>query len=264
MREENAVKGHLHPISSAILEIYSIFSELGFEPASGPEVETEWYNFDALNIPSDHPSRDMQDTFWLRQNARIKHGLTAVPAPMEKNLESGQRQVSAKSALLLRTHTSPVQIRYMEEKLKAGVRPPYRVVVPGKVFRNEATDATHEAQFYQLEGLYVDKKVSLAVLKGTILHFFRRFFGPQTEIRLRPSYFPFVEPGVEVDVRFGEKWLEMMGAGLVHPNVFKAVRIEGHTGFAFGCGIDRLLMVRHGIPDIRLFYSGDLRFVNQF
>lgn len=230
-------KGHLHPISRAIFDIQAIFAKLGFEIASGPEIEDEWHNFDALNVPKDHPARDMHDTFWL------------------KPMESGK---------LLRTHTSPVQIRYMEEKLKKGIKPPYRIIVPGKVFRNEATDATHEAQFFQLEGLYINKEVSIAELKGTLLSFFKEFFGEDTAIRFRPSYFPFVEPGVEVDVRFKDKWLEMAGAGLVHPNVFKAVGLEGYTGFAFGCGIDRLLMVKYGIPDIRLFYSGDLRFVNQF
>lgn len=229
--------GHIHPISRAIFEVRGIFSELGFEVAAGPEVEDEWHNFDALNIPKDHPARDMQDTFWLK--------------PREKGR-------------LLRTHTSPVQVRYMEEKLKEGIEPPYRIIVPGKVFRNEATDATHEAQFFQLEGLYVDKEVSLAHLKGVLAHFFKGFFGSGAEIRFRPSFFPFTEPSVEVDMQFNGKWLEMMGAGLVNPHVFESVGLKGYTGFAFGGGIDRLLMVKYGIPDIRLFYSGDLRFINQF
>ncbi len=234
---DKGIKGHLHPISSAVLNIRAIFDELGFAVADGPELEDEWHNFDALNIPKDHPARDMQDTFWVK------------PASARR---------------LLRTHTSPVQIRYMEEKLKAGIRPPYRIIAPGKVFRNEATDATHEAQFFQVEGLYVDKNVSMAELKGTILHFFKKMFGPEADIRFRPSFFSFVEPGVEVDVKFNGAWLEMMGAGLVHPNVFKSVGLDGYTGFAFGGGIDRFLMVKYGIPDVRLFYSGDLRFVNQF
>ncbi|TSC67398.1 MAG: phenylalanyl-tRNA synthetase subunit alpha [Parcubacteria group bacterium Gr01-1014_73] len=226
--------GHLHPIAGAILQIREIFAELDFEVVEGPELEDEWYNFDALNVPKDHPSRDMQDTFWL------------------------------KGGKLLRTQTSPVQVRYMEQKIKEGIKPPYRIIVPGKVFRNEATDATHEAQFFQCEGLYVDKEVSLAQLKWTLLHFFKKYLGENSEIRLRPSFFPFTEPSVEVDVKFGNRWLEMAGAGLVHPNVFKAIGLEGYNGFAFGFGLERLLMVKHGIPDIRLFYSGDLRLVNQF
>jgi phenylalanyl-tRNA synthetase alpha chain len=231
--------GHIHPISGAISEISQIFSEIGFAVADGPEMEDEWHNFDALNVPKDHPARDMQDTFWLKPNSK------------------GER-------LLMRTHTSPVQIRYMEESIKKGVKPPYKIIVPGKVFRNEATDATHEAQFFQLEGLCVDKEVSMADLKGVLNYFFKKFLGDDTEIRLRPSYFPFVEPGVEVDVKWNGRWLEMMGAGLVHPNVFKAVGVEGYSGFAFGGGIDRFLMVKYGIPDVRLFYSGDIRFLSQF
>ena len=249
---KNEEGGHLHPISSAILEIAEIFGEIGFEVASGPEIEDEWHNFDALNIPADHPAREMQDTFWLKET---KSGKLQIP--------SSESKIS-NPKLLLRTHTSPVQIRYMEEKLSAGIKPPYRIIVPGKVFRNEATDATHEAQFYQVEGLYVDKEVSLAQLKGALEFFFKKFFGDDAEIRFRPSFFAFTEPSVEVDMKFNGKWLEMMGAGLVHPNVFKSVGLKGYCGFAFGGGIDRFLMVRHGIPDIRLFYSGDLRLVNQF
>src|SRR3989344_2469068 len=223
--------GHLHPISSAILQIREIFDELGFEVAEGPELEDEWHNFDALNVPKDHPSRDMQDTFWL------------------------------KNGKLLRTHTSPVQIRYMEQKIKEGIKPPYRIIAPGKVFRNEATN---EAQFFQCEGLFVDKEVSLAQLKWTLLYFFKKYLGENAKIRLRPSFFPFTEPSVEVDVKFGDKWLEMAGAGLVHPNVFKSIGLEGYTGFAFGSTIDRFIMVKYGVPDIRQLYSGDLRLVNQF
>ena len=232
--DKERTTGHLHPISSAILQIREIFDELGFEVAEGPELEDEWHNFDALNVPKDHPSRDMQDTFWV------------------------------KGGKLLRTHTSPVQIRYMEQKIKEGIKPPYRIIVPGKVFRNEATDATHEAQFFQCEGLLVDKEVSLAQLKWTLLYFFKKYLGENAKIRLRPSFFPFTEPSVEVDVKYGDKWLEMAGAGLVHPNVFKSIGLEGYTGFAFGTTIDRFIMVKYGVPDIRQLYSGDLRLVNQF
>ena len=240
--------GHIHPISRAIFDIRSIFEELGFAVAVGPEMETEWYNFDALNIPKDHPARDMQDTFWLRQ----------------PEVESEKSKVKSERPVL-RTHTSPVQIRYMEEQLKKGIKPPYKIIVPGKVFRNEATDATHEAQFFQVEGLYVDKNVSMAHLKGTLEFFFKKFFGDDVEIRFRPSFFAFTEPSVEVDMKFKGKWLEMMGAGLVHPNVLRAAGVpDGFSGFAFGGGIDRLVMLKTGIPDIRMFYGGDLRVVNQF
>ena len=245
--KKNQATGHWHPISRAILDIREIFVELDFEVASGPELEDEWHNFDALNVPKDHPSRDMQDTFWLRQN-KLK----------TTNLKLKNER------LLLRTHTSPVQIRYMEQKIKEGIKPPYRIIVPGKVFRNEATDATHEAQFFQCEGLYVDRAVSLAQLKWTLLYFFKKYLGQDAAIRLRPSFFPFTEPSVEVDVKYGNKWLEMAGAGLVHPNVFKSIGLEGYSGFAFGSTIDRLIMVKYGVPDIRQLYSGDLRLVNQF
>lgn len=241
-KEQEQVKGHLHPITQTIREISAVLVDLGFEMAQGPELETEFYNFDALNIPKDHPSRDMQDTFWLKNPA------------------------TASVRQLLTTQTSAIQIRYMEEKIKAGLKPPFRVMAPGKVFRNEATDATHEAQFFQLEGLLVDKNVSLADLKGTLEKVFKNLFGPDSEIRFRPSYFPFVEPAVEVDVKWHGGWLEVLGAGLVHPNVFRAVGIDPAQwqGFAFAFGIDRIVMLKYGIDDIRLLYSGDLRFINQF
>lgn len=235
--------GHQHPLTRMVSEINEIFAELGFVFAEGPEAETEYYNFDRLNVPKDHPSRDMQDTFWFKQSD--------TPEPT-----------------VLRTHTSPVQARYMESH-----KPPIRVIVPGKTFRNEATDATHEAQFYQLEGLYIDEGVHLGHLKGTLEYFFSKFFSGQTEVRFRPSYFPFVEPGVEVDMKLLEgegklvgKWIEIMGAGMVHPNVLRESNIdpEQYTGFAFGMGVDRLAVMKYGIDDIRLLYSGDLRFVNQF
>lgn len=241
-------KGHLHPISHLIREANRIFGAMGFTVAEGPLLESEWYNFDALNVPKDHPARDMQDTFFVKD-------------------EPGY---------VLRTQTSPVQVRYMEEQMKSGQQPPYRVIVPGKVFRNEATDMTHEAEFFQLEGLAVGPDVSLAQLKGTIDRFYTELFqGADVEVRFRPSFFPFVEPGVEVDARIvGEhvpeklrgKWIEMMGAGMVHPNVLKAAGVdaEKNQGFAFGMGLDRLAMLRWGIDDVRLMHSADLRFINQF
>lgn len=234
---EHISRGHIHPISQAISEINSIFYEMGFTFVEGPELEDEWHNFDALNVPKDHPARDMQDTFFIKK-------------------QPGK---------VLRTHTSPVQVRYMKEH-----GAPVRIIVPGKVYRNEATDATHEAQFHQLEGLFVDEGVTLGHLKWTLETFLSKFFGRETNIRFRPSFFPFVEPGVEVDVKYagvgGVKWLELLGAGMVHSNVLSNVGIdaERYQGFAFGVGIERLLLIRHGIDDIRRFHSGDLRFVNQF
>lgn len=244
-------RGHLHPISSLIREANAIFGAMGFELAEGPLLESEWYNFDALNFPKDHPARDMQDTFFM------------------KNEPGHQAEV-------LRTHTSNVQVRYMEAQMRRGIRPPYRVIVPGKVFRNEATDMTHEAEFYQLEGLVIGEDITLGHLKGTLDRFYTELFrGANVDIRLRPSFFPFVEPGVEVDARITGsevpeklrgKWIEMMGAGMVHPTVLKNAGVDPqqYRGFAFGMGLDRLAMLRWGIDDIRLMHSADLRFVNQF
>jgi phenylalanyl-tRNA synthetase alpha chain len=238
----NKQQGHRHPLSQIIRDVNSIFSELGFVFAEGPEMEKIHYNFDLLNVPKDHPARDMQDTFYIE----------------------GQPE------MVMRTHTSPVQVRFMETH-----KPPLRAIVPGKVFRNEATDATHEAQFFQLEGIMVDEGISLSHLKGTLEYFFARFFGGETEVRFRPSFFPFVEPGLEVDMRLtGErapvklkdKWIEIMGAGMIHPNVLRNAGIdpEKYQGFAFGMGMDRLAVMRYGVTDIRFFYNGDLRVVNQF
>lgn len=241
-------RGHLHPVTLMMRDIVTIFGDMGFTVADGPEVETEHYNFDALNIPKDHPARDMWDTFWLKhpekQKAKIKN---------EK--------------LLLRTHTSPVQIRYMETH-----EPPLRIIVPGKVFRYEATDATHETQFYQFEGLMVGKDVSLANLKGVLLSFFTKLFERDMEIRFRPSYFPFTEPSVEIDIGWldeegnVERWIEVMGAGMVHPEVLRAGGIDPKKwqGFAFGGGVDRFVMLKWGIPDVRALYTGDLRIIKQF
>ena len=240
-------RGHMHPISSLIREANGIFSEMGFTFAEGPLVESEWYNFDALNVPKDHPARDMQDTFFMK----------------------------GEPGMVLRTHTSPVQVRYMESQMKKGIEPPYRVIVPGKVFRNEATDMTHEAEFFQIEGLVVEEAASMATLKGTLTTFFSKLFEGNAEIRFRPSFFPFTEPSVEVDMKVeGErvpeklrgKWLEMMGAGMVHPQVLHNAGVDPqkYQGFAFGGGLDRIAILRWGIDDIRLMHSADLRFINQF
>lgn len=245
---KDGTRGHLHPISSLIREANRIFFSLGFTFAEGPLLEDEWHNFDALNVPKDHPARDMQDTFFIKD------------AP----------------GYVLRTHTSPVQVRYMEAQVKKGVLPPYRIIVPGRAFRNEATDMTHEAQFHQIEGLAVGPDISLAHLKGTLEEFFKELFkGAEVEVRFRPSFFPFTEPSVEVDMRLvgsdvpeklRGRWIEMMGAGMVHPQVLANAGLDpaAYRGFAFGMGLDRLAMLRWGIDDVRLMHSADLRFVNQF
>ena len=225
------MKGSLHPITQFVRETVDVFQSLGFDLYQGVEVDNEWNNFDALNMPSDHPARDVQDTFWL------------------------------KDGRLLRTQTSNSQVRYGKSH-----RPPFRVIMPGQVYRNEATDYKHEANLFQLEGLYIDKDVKVGHLKYTLEYFFKKIFGQETEIRFRPSYFPFVEPGFEVDAKFKSKWLELLGAGMVHPKVIKNMGLDPDkfSGFAFGLGVDRLCMLKYGIDDIRLFRSGDLRFLKQF
>ncbi len=235
------MEGHVHPLAGAIREVHDIFRDLGYEVAMGSELIPETENFDLLNFKQDHPARDTHDTFWVK-------GTRWTP-----------------SSRVPRTHISSLQVPFMR---RHGV--PLRMVSSGPVYRAEATDATHEAQFHYTEGLVVEEGVSLAHLKGTIETFLTRFFGHAVMIRFRPGNFPFVEPGVEVDMRFTkasgeERWLEVMGAGMVHPEVLRQGRVpEGYRGFAFGMGINRLVMIRNGITDIRVFYSGDLRFVSQF
>ena len=235
-------RGSLHLITQVTQRMIQVFSRLGFDVTTGPEVETEYLNFEAVNIPANHPARDMQDTFWLRDF----------------------KSKNPKQNLLLRTHTSPMQVRYMEKN-----NPPLRIIVPGRVYRYEATDASHEIQFHQIEGLMVDKNISLANLKAVFEEFFKKFFSAKkVEVRFRPGYFPFVEPGIEVDIRLGSspKWLEVAGAGMVHPKVFEAADYipSDWQGFAFGMGLERLTMLCYGINDIRLFYSSDFRFLKQF
>ncbi len=235
--------GRLHPLTSAIRDIAASFGRMGFSVAHGPELEDEHYNFNMLNIPEDHPARDMQDTFWTKEEPR------RVP----------------------RTQTSPVQVRYIESQLAKGILPPYRIIVPGKVFRNEATDATHEAQFTQNEGLCVGTDITLAHLKGTLEQFFKDYLTSDAKVRFRPSFFPFTEPSVEIDVWYAPegkegRWLEIGGAGMVHPTVLKNAGLdpEVYQGFAFGFGPERLIMVKHGVTDIRGFHSGDVRFIHGF
>ncbi len=239
--------GRLHPTTQIVREICDAFTSMGFEVIEGPEVESDYYNFEALNIPKDHPARDMWDTIWISRD--------------ESN------------PTLLRTHTSPMQVRSMEKR-----QPPVRVVVPGRCYRYEATDATHESIFFQVEGLAVDRGITLADLKGTLYEFAKRLFGAERKTRFRCDYFPFVEPGVDMSIDCfvcGGKgcrlcsntgWIEILGAGMVHPNVLKGVGYdpEVYTGFAFGIGVERIFMLKHGIDDIRLFYGNDLRFLKQF
>jgi phenylalanyl-tRNA synthetase alpha chain len=244
-------QGRLHPITRMTEAVLSLFVPLGFEIIEGPEAELEYYNFDALNIPQDHPSRESFDTFFLD-----------LPSPEPK-----------RGRVVLRSHTSPVQIRVMERR-----KPPLRIVVPGKVFRPDPLDPSHSFMFHQVEGLMVDERTSFADLKGILEQFLKALFGPQTKTRFRPHFFPFTEPSAEVDIACtacggegcstcGRKgWLEIMGCGMVHPNVFKAVGYDPAKiqGFAFGMGVERLAMLKHGIKDIRLFFENDLRFLEQF
>jgi len=243
--------GHAHILTQTINEICVIFEQLGFGVQDGPEIETEFNNFTALNIPADHPSRDGFDTFYLKQ-----------PDPDDKNMN-----------LLLRSHTSPAQIRILKEN-----KPPLAVVVPGKVYRPDAVDASHSFMFHQIEGLLVDRDIKFSDLKGLITVFLKRLFGEKIKMRFRPHFFPFTEPSAEVDISCyicggkgcsvcGRKgWLEIMGCGIVHPKVFEAVGYPKgkYTGLAFGLGVERLAMLKHGIDDIRIFYENDLRFLNQF
>lgn len=233
---EEIKKGKEHPLNTLVIESYDIFSDLGFEIAIGPELESEWYNFDVLNVSKDHPARDMQDTFWIK-NQKEK---------------------------VLRTHTTNVTARAIEQAGKEG-RLPCAFISIGKVYRNEATDATHEMQFFQIDGAMVGENISIADLKGVLTHFYKKVLGEEVEIEFRPSFFPFTEPSIEVFAKFKGQWLEMMGAGMLHPNVLKNCGLDPKKiqGFAFGGGLDRIAMIKWGIPDVRFFYQGDLR-LNQF
>lgn len=235
-------RGHLHPLTLTLKQMIEIFKKIGFEIAEGPEIETDFYNFEALNIPKEHPARDTQDSFYFTEN------------------------------LLLRTHTSPVQVRYMLNK-----KPPLRVIAPGRVYRRDF-DATHTPMFHQLEGLLVDSRVTFSDLKGVLEYFAREMFGPDRKLRFRPHHFPFTEPSAEVDISCGicggrgcrackySGWLEILGAGMVHPHVLKTCGIdpEKYQGFAFGMGIERIAMLKYNIDDLRLFFDNDLRFCEEF
>ena len=242
---KNSSIGNRHPISIVEQKIISIFNSIGFSVSDGPEIEDDWHNFTALNLPEDHPARDMQDTFF----------------------------VQTKPDVLLRTHTSSVQVRHMQSNA-----PPIRTLSPGRVYRNEAISARAHCLFHQVEGLYIDEKVSFSDLKQTLLYFAKEMFGKKTKIRLRPSYFPFTEPSAEVDIYWGLEtesdyritkgtgWLEILGCGMVDPNVLENCGIDPkkYSGYAFGMGIERIAMLLYGIDDIRLFYENDVRFLKQF
>lgn len=243
MPGESVELGHIHPLTAVLNELKDIFIGMGFNIAEGPEVEKDYYNFEALNIPKDHPARDTQDTFYIDGN------------------------------IVLRTQTSPVQIRVMEN-----TEPPIRIIAPGRVYRSDAVDATHSPLFHQVEGLVVDKGINMADLKGTLEAFAKRLYGEETKIRLRPHHFPFTEPSCEIDVSCfkcggkgcpmckGEGWIEILGGGMVHPKVLKngGIDPEVYSGFAFGVGLERLTMFKYNIDDMRLLYENDLRFLSQF
>ncbi len=243
MPAKSSTVGGLHPLNTVLADMIDIFQSMGFDVVDGPEVETDYYNFEALNIPADHPARDMQDTFYLGEN------------------------------ILLRTQTSAAQIRTMKDR-----KPPIRIVCPGRVFRADEVDATHSPVFHQMEGLVVDKGVTMCDLKGVLEQFAHEIYGPETKVKFRPSFFPFTEPSVEVDVTCsecggkgcrvckGSGWIEILGAGMVHPNVLRACGIdpEEYSGFAFGIGLDRLTTTRYKISDIRLLFENDKRFLDQF
>ena len=223
-------KGSLHPVSQTIKEISDFFERMGFDIETGPEAEIDYYNFEALNVPEDHPAKDMHDTFYLSNSG------------------------------LLRTHTSPVQIRTMEKS-----KPPHRIICPGKVYRKDS-DLTHTPMFHQIEGLVVEKDASFAQLKGLLNDFLEDFFGEKIELRFRPSYFPFTEPSAEADIRWKKNWLEVLGCGMVHPNVLEGVGVDTkkYSGFAFGLGVERMAMLKYDISDLRAFFENDLRFLKQF
>lgn len=229
-------KGGLHPVTLTLNRIEQLFHSIGFEVAEGPEIETDFYNFTALNIPDDHPARAMHDTFYVDD----KH--------------------------VLRTHTSPVQVHYMQDALKNNSGPPLKIIASGRVYRVDS-DATHSPMFHQVEGLWVDENISFANLKGVVQDFLQRFFErDDLQVRFRPSFFPFTEPSAEIDMRWNGGWLEIGGCGMVHPEVFHHVGIdsEKYRGFAFGLGVERLTMLRYGVNDLRLFFENDLRFLKQF
>ena len=239
-------RGGLHPVSRTLERITGIFGRLGYELADGPEIEDDWHNFEALNFPPHHPARAMHDTFYMADAD-----------------DGGDRR-------LLRTHTSGVQVRYMQDLLAAGGNPPLRMIAAGKVYRSDS-DQTHTPMFHQVEGLLVDEHASFADLKGTLAEFVRAFFERDFEMRFRPSYFPFTEPSAEVDIAWQQpdgstRWLEVLGCGMVHPSVLRNVGIdpEKYTGFAFGLGVERFAMLRYGVDDLRAFFDNDVRFLKQF
>lgn len=239
-------QGGLHPVTLTLRRIEQLFHSIGFDVATGPEIETDFYNFTALNIPENHPARAMHDTFYVDAN----------------HLQKDDKRTD----FVLRTHTSPVQVHYMENALKNNQTPPLKIIAPGRVYRVDS-DATHSPMFHQVEGLWVDENISFANLKGVVQDFLQKFFErDDLTVRFRPSFFPFTEPSAEMDMSWNGGWLEIGGCGMVHPEVFKHVNIdsEKYRGFAFGLGVERLAMLRYGVNDLRHFFNNDLRFLSQF
>ena len=286
---EEIQKGQLHLLTLLAEESYKVFTDLGFEINMGPEMENEWYNFDALNVPADHPARDMQDTFFIKNKTASQENQNFTALPSLRGLRHGQNSdslVPPSDSFVLRTHNTNTTARKMAEMAKENINEGAYISI-GKVFRNEATDATHEMQFYQIDGFMIapikdeNTSANLSNMKAILIEFYKKVLGVETEIEFRPSFFPFTEPSVEVHAKFtpstdskssqqassGQdgRWLEMMGGGMLHPEVLKKAGFDPEKvqGFAFGGGLDRIAMIRWNIPDVRLFYQGDLR-LNQF
>jgi phenylalanyl-tRNA synthetase alpha chain len=258
--------GNIHPLTQFMRRSLKYFTDRGFEIVEGPEVETEWYNFDALNVPATHPSRDVQDTFWLASSDLPRAESRGVEklVPPVPSMAEGSNPEGTQDGRVLRTHTTAVDVRYVKEN---NIKPPFRLIIPGRCFRNEATDQTHEHTFYQIDGIAVDKDLNMTHLIGLLDGYMKELFGDKIKTRVRPHLYPFVEPGMDLDIKLPNgKWQEMLGSGMGHPIVLKNMGIDPdkYQAIMWGMGIDRYMMQHFGVDDIRLSYNGDLRFLKQF